>query len=465
MKLAIKSLCVMAPMIVIWAYTWTHPLAFMDEEAPYYLWNKERTNTPQDKYYDTVILGDSVANAAYVPEVLSDSLINLSLGGTTPVENYYILKEWLKENQAPDTCFISFLDMHFQAEDSFWTRTIYTHRFPATENLEIIRTAVRYGEDSIAVPDCYMDVLAYELYLPNKYITALMNAGFNQRYAENVEAQRLNEIHGGRYIARGTYEYSGYDEIVYNGFSVNEMFDDYYRRLLRLCMENNIRVHIVKPPLPENVVFTDTYRTEFYDYYNQIREEFPEVTVDWIPVYARREFSDSTHMNSHGALHFSRTLKELYPNDFKNMHISVEQQLGINDSILNENLPEQLLEWIAGKDYTLVIDDGTGVFADVCGEEIERNAYQIYQAARGQNEGYAGVYFISGINHYDDQLCVQDSGDGLILIINGSETWLWGTPADDTVNIAVVDQYEQVVLCKKLFCYIEDHFKENILIP
>ena len=61
----------MFPMLAIYAYTWFNPLGYMDEESPHYLWNKEKVNSEETCYYDTIILGDSMANAAYMPEVLS----------------------------------------------------------------------------------------------------------------------------------------------------------------------------------------------------------------------------------------------------------------------------------------------------------------------------------------------------------------------------------------------------------
>lgn len=45
----------------------------------------------------------------------------------------------------------------------------------------------------------------------------------------------------------------------------------------RLCVENDISVHIVKPPLPDNVIFTDSYQAGFYDYYDRLQEEVPQV--------------------------------------------------------------------------------------------------------------------------------------------------------------------------------------------
>ena len=112
--LAMKGICVMLPMILIWVYTWMNPLGFMTDGTPFDLWNKEKTNTKQEKYYEAVFLGDSTANAAYVPEVLSDASINLSLGSITPMEAYYILQDWIEHNEAPKTCYISFLDYHMK---------------------------------------------------------------------------------------------------------------------------------------------------------------------------------------------------------------------------------------------------------------------------------------------------------------------------------------------------------------
>ena len=80
-KLCVKCFWVALPVTVLWVYMWTHPLAFLDAEAPYYIWNRNKTNTAQEQPYDVVVLGDSTANAAYVPEILSDKTLNLALGG------------------------------------------------------------------------------------------------------------------------------------------------------------------------------------------------------------------------------------------------------------------------------------------------------------------------------------------------------------------------------------------------
>ena len=83
------------PVVFLCLYIRFFPMNYGDDELPYYLWNKTVTVQEDTRYYSTLILGDSSANAAYLPELLSEGTINLALGGTTPLENYYVLENWL----------------------------------------------------------------------------------------------------------------------------------------------------------------------------------------------------------------------------------------------------------------------------------------------------------------------------------------------------------------------------------
>lgn len=437
----------MLPLIVMCIYTWKNPLGYMDGEAPYYLWNREITNTTQEKHYKTVILGDSAANAAYMPEILSDTTINLSLGGTTPFANYYIMKEWLMHHEAPDTCYISFVDFHFLQEDSFWERVMYSHRFSMDKSFKMMQEAVRYDEPSILTSSYWSDFISYRFFLPNKYITALLNAGFHGRKDANVDAQRLNTIHGGRYIARGNYEYEPTDTVQYEEFRANSLFDDYYKKLIRMCIDSGSHVRLVKLPLPDNVVFTDAYRASFYEYYSIIKKEFPTVSIDWFPVYAHEKFADGNHLNTHGALAFSTELKKRYPDDFADDEISLDQVAGMNDSILNENQMDQLLEWIRGRDYTLVISDGTGKLATMYSD----TKFRIEQ----ETACTPPVTYIYGKNRKDAGVQVWDDQGSRMLQLENQEAQPLSIPGDDTVTITVIDHYNHAVLCTKSFRYIE----------
>lgn len=453
--LVMKGICVMLPMILVWVYTWMNPLGFMTDGTPFDLWNKEKTNTKQEKYYEAVFLGDSTANAAYVPEILSDASINLSLGSITPMEAYYILQDWMEHNEAPKTCYISFLDYHMKDTGTFWIRTMYTHRFRLDQNLEMLKEILKYGEGTSIETDHYVtDFIAYELRLPNKYITSLMNAGFNQRYEENVKARALSALHGGRYIARGTQEYETSKIIKFKNFEVHPLFDRYYRRLIELCEEHDIQVRLVKLPLPENEKFSKNYKEEFGNYYDQLKKDYPDITVDWIPTYKQEYFADRNHVNSHGALQFSREMKERYPEDFT-AELTPEQIEALNDSIADENQPEQIIQWASGKDYTLLFQDTSGKFASVYGELLQSNSY----AAKEIRLEKMNLYCASGADSGGErEILVQEEKDKILIRQDGQDVRTWEKGSDGLLKVMVIDNYNNEVVCEKSFEYMGETF-------
>ncbi len=453
--LAMKGICVMLPMILIWVYTWMNPLGFMTDGTPFDLWNKEKTNTKQEKYYEAVFLGDSTANAAYVPEVLSDASINLSLGSITPMEAYYILQDWMEHNEAPKTCYISFLDYHMKDTGTFWIRTMYTHRFRMDQNLEMLKEILKYGEGTSIETDHYVtDFIAYELRLPNKYITSLMNAGFNQRYEENVKARALSALHGGRYIARGTQEYETSKVIKFKNFEVHPLFDRYYRRLIELCMEHDIQVRLVKLPLPENEKFTENYKEEFGNYYDRLKEDYPDITVDWIPTYKQEYFADRNHVNSHGALRFSREMKARYPEDFT-AELTPSQIEALNDSIADENQPEQIIQWASGKDYTLLFQDTSGKFASVYGKLLKSNSYTAKEIRLETTNVYCAAASDSG---GEREILVQEEKDKILIKQNDQDIRTWEKGSDGLLKVMVIDNYNNKIVCEKSFEYRGETF-------
>ncbi len=453
--LAMKGICVMLPMILIWAYTWMNPLGFMTDGTPFDLWNKEKTNTKQEKYYEAVFLGDSTANAAYVPEVLSDASINLSLGSITPMEAYYILQDWMEHNEAPKTCYISFLDYHMKDTGTFWIRTMYTHRFRMDQNLEMLKEILKYGEGTSIETDHYVtDFIAYELRLPNKYITSLMNAGFNQRYEENIKARALSALHGGRYIARGTQEYETSKTIKFKNFEVHPLFDRYYRRLIELCMEHDIQVRLVKLPLPENEKFTENYKEEFGKYYDRLKEDYPDITVDWIPTYKQEYFADRNHVNSHGALQFSREMKARYPEDFT-AELTPSQIEALNDSIADENQPEQIIQWASGKDYTLLFQDTSGKFASVYGKLLKSNSYTAKEIRLETTNVYCAAASDSG---GEREILVQEEKDKILIKQNDQDIRTWEKGSDGLLKVMVIDNYNNKIVCEKSFEYRGETF-------
>lgn len=461
-KLILKCFLVLLPVTVMISFFWKNPLAFVDSEALYYLWNKEVANATQEKYYKVIILGDSVANAAYVPEILSDDTLNLSLAGSTPMENYYTLQDWLSHNEAPQICYISFQDFHFQLEGCFWTRTMYSHRYRLDQEIEMLNAAINYNEPSIVQEHYLLDFISYELRLPNKYITSFMNASFNQRHKDNIVAQQSVELHSGNYMARGVNEYKSDEAITYTGFSVNPLFDAYYRKIVELCQENNIAVRIIKLPLPNITVYTDDYENSFYSYYESLKNDYPDITVDWFNNYEKECFADSVHMNSHGALRFSTELKALYPDDFGDAELSPKQVKAINDSIKAENKIEEILKWICGRDYTVVVCDKRASFQSIYNKEIAQElgveCLELSSVDSLQEENGICIYTISGMSSNKLGFDIQPSEVGVEILLIGGGSQKWTVVSDTALGVIVIDNYNNNVVCTKTFQYVNDLF-------
>ena len=353
------------PFICIPLYSKYNMIDFIDEETPYYIWNRDFCTSQHESGYKTVFLGDSTANAAFIPEALSDSVVNLAMGGATPAECYYIMNDYLANNTAPSDVFISFYDNHLYESTNFWNRTMYSHRFTPLQNLRIIQNAKKYKDNTIFTDTCCLDYISYELYLPNKYITALTNAGFNQRRQANKDAYYLIGLRSGRYLTKqSTQEDTAPLEC--SEFTVSDLFDYYYRQLIDLCVTKGIRVHLIKLPLPSDTVFTENYIRQFNGYYNDLKKDYPSISVDWLRGdYDKSCFCDQIHMNSHGALRFNtELLKSHYPYAFEGK-IGDAQKEAIRINIIDETSIDDIFLWcdLAGYRVTVCSNKEWGEFS------------------------------------------------------------------------------------------------------
>ncbi len=239
-KFMAKCLLVILPVICLIGYARMAPLSYYDTgDGPAYVWNSEYCNTHHDKEPKTIILGDSGANASYMPEVLSDETVNLALSGSSTMETYYIMAEYLKNNKPPKDVFISFSDAHFKSAGTFWKMAMKMHRYSLEDSWHMLQAAINYEDSSIVKGNYYWDFLSYELYLPNKYMVSLANAGINGRMEKNKKGMNAQGINRGRYIARGIHEENSEGPMEYKGFKPKPLYDTYYRKLIRLCLDNN----------------------------------------------------------------------------------------------------------------------------------------------------------------------------------------------------------------------------------
>jgi hypothetical protein len=443
----IKCVLFVVPIIGICIYARVNILKYGDEEVPYYLWNKKICSETQDKYYDVLIIGDSCANASYAPEVLSDSVLNLALGGTTPVENYYVLKEYLDNNLAPKVVYMSFGDWHLKEEGSFYTRILYTHRFSLSELIEIMERAKYYNEQSIITDTYIEDFVSYEFSLPNIYLKSIIDGNINRLPIANINAFNLCDLHKGRYGSNNVAENSNTDIATYVAFKITPLFEDYYKKIIELCEDNDIVIRIVKLPKDENVEYTENYENDFYTYYDQLKIEYPNLTVDWIKGgYGHYYFADNDHANNRGARKFSEIIKELYPDDFSYNIADSQYDIFDYDIMLETDFGE-LFQWIRNKEYTILIYDGIGELENLYKEEMFSDNELIIRSY-GDN-----IYFVSGENEeslnydltYSDGYCMVTASNGTV--------YDWYPLTQNGIGVCIMNDRNQSKVCTKKFVW------------
>ena len=433
-------------------------MAFTVEEAPYYLWNKDFCQKKQKNRIDTIILGDSVAGAAYMPEVLSSSTVNLSLSGSSPMENYYILEDYLNHNQTPKHAFISFMDFHFTMADCYWTRALYSHRFSPKQNWEMLQQAKKFKELSIIDGNPELRLLSYQLYLPNKYITSLTNASLNQRLEKNIAAYNFDNLHRGRHVAVGNYEGS-FEGVHYTEFNVKPLLDMYYRKIIKLCIEKGIEVHLVKLPLPSASSFDESYKSQFNEYYRKLQEDYPSIAVDWFrDGYDNFCFSDIHHMNTHGALRFSLQLKEQYSDIFSNEMDGLQLDC-LHQDIKDENRFEDLFLWIKNSPSTLILYDHGGDFESYYENNFKKNTLHMKKYFIDTLEN-SNIYIFSNSEKEMEGIILEKIVEGFAVYSSSSKDeslkYSWNISNTNGLEVLIINNTDGKIVTEKKFDYANE---------
>ena len=176
-KLLLKCIVALVPLWVICIFIAKSPLSYLSADSVGAYWNREFTKTKQDKYYDVVILGDSMAATSFMPELLSDSTANLALSGSSPIEGYYTLKDYLANNDAPTDVFVSYMDYHLAHNDFTFITCNQVHKFGIGEYSEIYKTIKDTGVsefENVPMDEYWDKAIASSFYLPSEYIASII---------------------------------------------------------------------------------------------------------------------------------------------------------------------------------------------------------------------------------------------------------------------------------------------------
>lgn len=295
---------------------------YMDDEYAMYHAQREYLLGAEENNR-VVILGDSRTKAAFMPKYLSEDTYNLALGGASPIEGYYSLKEYLENHEKPETLFLCYAPMHYMDVDTLWTRTIYFHNITKEDAHELFVTAEEYDcVDNILIEDYRLEFLQYQWYLPNKYGAALKNAGFVFRHDSTVaKYEQVKESRGHSFYGLADFSDGIDGEAKTADFAPSDIITAYMQRIFDLCKEEGIRVIVETAPVNETSygIFTEAFKAHYREYMDKMQQENPqaEIYTDFY-CYGNDNFGDADHLNEKGCRGFSQYIREKYAEVFTN---------------------------------------------------------------------------------------------------------------------------------------------------
>ena len=462
--LTFKCILVIAPLWLFPIYCATHLLYVVGADYVGALWNKEFTQTSHDKYYSTLIIGDSTANAAYLPEVLSDSVVNLALAGSSTIEGYYTLEDYLQYNEAPNDLFVSYMDYHLEEDDFTWDVCNFIHKFSKEQNEEIYKAIKKYSSASVedlTSENYEQDAFMYSIYSPTLYSYSVWQSLGSDRKSNNIEKMNSTTIRNGRYCSITNIEYEPEDIYGYSKFDVGNLQEYYYRKILKLCQENDISVHMIKLPVSTDAGYVDDYEQEVQDYYDDLLSDYEDADFYWFhTTYEHEFFCDQYHMNNHGAFRFSRELKELYPEVFEDYdEISEERLLALDEDIIGENYMGELSKWIDSEPYTLLIVDSTGDLGELYYMYVGYNGHDVQWYETDLDDYEYSIWYVAGDDTEFPEYVNVTIDDYVIIECNDEQISL--SPCEDLgIAFAVIDNTNQKVICTRQCLFTDKGFRE-----
>ena len=317
LKVIGKIILTIIPVILIWVFISLFPQNYMDGEYSYYTQTKDYIYAKTElKPAGTIILGDSRAKSGINPKLISNDCFSLAQGGSTSIEAYYTLKNYIENMGAPKCVLLSDCSYHFANVDGFWTRNIYFDFLSMQEANEVIEVAIGFDEMSMLCSNGEkgkLTLLEYKIKSPTKYMSAIVNSFSENRKEINKKLyQQMVDDKGFKSFVSWWPTSTEYDM---EELDILNTLDYYYRKTLDLCIENDIEVYSLNMPL-----IATTYDESakiwkpFSKYFENLKKdysEFDNVHIDTdFDKYDEKYFDDADHLNSEGAKVYTLNLKE-----------------------------------------------------------------------------------------------------------------------------------------------------------
>ncbi len=305
---------------VFWLAAAWLPIGFMPQE--YAMGEARRQLLAQCQRPSLVIQGDSRPAAGLIPSRLGPETVNLSFGGSTPLEVYYFSQKILACGSAPRRVLLNISPQLFMKPPYFWDRTALFGWLSFDQMEEVRRLSRRYGDTTFYGAAKFGD---WEAVLENALHAVSFPSYYTSYIANHLVVGRMGANRAVLERTRSSLGQHGYgrdngsadlaDEADIHTFVPSPVLNAYMDRLLDNYATHGTRVDFVAVPL--NRATYDRLKPgvvdDFQAYLDQLAARHPNFhllghAIEWRD---NAWFGDSTHLNTFGAERFSDEVQAL----------------------------------------------------------------------------------------------------------------------------------------------------------
>jgi hypothetical protein len=261
-------------------------------------------NTLNKKASDTIMIGDSRAQAGYIPNQLMKEkyTLNLAMSGSTPIEGFFILNRYLKHHKLKKLI-ISYGPFHLAEQDSYWKYTVKHRLFSDEEYYDVENNSKLIGD----ITTLGNEATFSDYNSPFKYSTNFIKGLLRFRWLEYDNILfTMNENNGHHYHGKNSYSSALNQEAKINNFHYSKLINLYMNKIIDLAKANNVKIYYFTIPFNETSYnnITDSYKIN----YNNYIENLDIINCNKIFYMNDNKFGDPSHLFK-GA---TETTKQIY---------------------------------------------------------------------------------------------------------------------------------------------------------
>lgn len=313
-KLIAKLILVSSPFLLLSAYCAIFHYDFVDGTALDWMLKRDYA-LHENEENSLIIIGDSRAEAAFQPALLSENAFNFAVSGGIPLGGYYQMKQYLTGHSKPKTVIVGYSAFHMFEYD-FWEVIQSPHSVDFSDTLEIYSVLQEHPSNAIESDSYWTNYFGYKTYMLHRYAASLRK--INGRQEQNSELVDM-VLSGCGHRFYGTERQNNYavKEARYADFEPDALQCYYLDKLLALCDEEGITVIVEPMPFTEasREALTPEFKQSYTEFLQKLQKDHPYAHVNTEPQYRPADwFGDNSHLNSYGSEQYCNEILENWGN-------------------------------------------------------------------------------------------------------------------------------------------------------